>query len=298
MDTAPRWNASCSRVIAAQVGPKWREVRQGLLLAALGSLFYLLCTLPGLALRDLAPRADRLGWLPPGLEADRVQFAGILLASVAIPVGYGLLLAGLWRCLMHAPQRQRAREWMLLCLLCLLVGSFMLTAAHFSGGLANYGPVFRGPEALDEVNLLAAATLLQLGAVAFLLLGSLLFNHFLRILRNCLDEGSPSQGTNAYFFIVFLLVGASVGDCLPIAPLESRQLLFWGLALGWLAAWVWHVVLVLGTRRYIRTTLRRLGAGTGQVGLLRLDGRNRIKGRSGLRHAQKAPPQANGDSRR
>jgi hypothetical protein len=286
MSTALRWNASGSRVMPVQLAPKWREVRQGLTLTASGYLVLLLGAVPGLLLVGLARRAERLGWLPAGLEQEDAELAGVVLAAAAGSLGYLLLLAGQWRCLTYAPQRHGAKEWMLIGILCLLVGAFSLIAAQFLGGSRNYAALWRGPDALDDLKLLEGGGLLQLMGLSLLLLSCLMFGQFLRITCGCLQEGASTAGMDSWFFCVFLLLGGSVGGAL-LCRGWTRPLVLQGIVLGWALAWLWHLALLLITRRCIRQTLRRLGAGTRQVPRLRYDEMGRPKPPSGLQHAPK-----------
>jgi hypothetical protein len=268
VETVLRWNASGSRVLPAQATPRWRAVSQGLGLAALGHVL-LMAALPGLALAGLAWRAERRGWLPAGLEEEDAEAIGLLLAGAAGALGYLLLVAGQWRCLRHAPQRDGAKEWVFASLLCLLVTPAPLAVAHFTGGAANYVVFRQGLGAVEGRDLLEGAGPLQLAGACLVLVGCLLFGQFQRAARRSLAGAAPSRLADGYFFFVFLLLGACAGPAFT-SRLASRQAVLEALAVGWGLSWLWHLAVILGTRRAIRATLRRLGLGTGKSGPHRL----------------------------
>jgi hypothetical protein len=265
-----RWNASGSRVLPRQAAPRWRAVRQGLALAALGHGLLLAVAVPGLLLAGLAPRADRLGLLPGGLGEEDVEWLGLVLASAAAPLGYLLLLAGQWLCLANAPQGEGAKEWMFGSLLCLLIAPVLFAAAHFSGGAANYAVFQRGLAAMDDLTLRDLGSLLQVAGAGLVLLSCLLFTQFQRAARRSLAERTSSRLADGYCLFVFLLLGASAGPAFT-SRLAARHVVLQVLAVGWGVSWLWHFSLILGTRQAIHRTLRRLGLGSGKFTRCRLE---------------------------
>jgi hypothetical protein len=262
VDNVLRWNSSGSRVLPAQVAPRWRAVRQGLGLAALGYVL-LLVALLGVVLAGLAPRAERLGRLPAGLEEEDSELFGLLLAGAAGLLGYLLLVVGQWRCLGHAPQGDGAKDWMFASFLCLLVVPVPFAVAHFAGGAANYAILQQGLGEVDGRALLEGAGLLQLAGASLILLSCLLFGQFQRAARRSLAGGAPGRLADGYFFFVFLLLGACAGPAFT-SRATSRQVVLEALAVGWGLSWLWQLAVILGTRRAIRATLRRPGLGTGE----------------------------------
>jgi hypothetical protein len=232
-------------------------------LAALGHVLLLAVAVPGLLLAGLAARADLLGWLPGWLPEDDAEWFGLVLAEAAAPLGYVLLLAGQWCCLRYSPQREGAKDWMFVSLLCLLIIPMPFAVAHFIGGAVNYAVLQRGLAAVDDLALGDAAGLVQLVGGVLLLLNCLLFAQFQRAARRCLTEGNSGRLGDGYLFFVFLLLGACAGPAVIFHP-GSRHVLLPILAVGWGLSWLWHLVLILGTRRAIRARLRRLGLGTGK----------------------------------
>jgi hypothetical protein len=245
-------------------------VCQGLALAALGHGLLLAVAVPGLLLAGLAARADRLGWLPGGLGEEDAEGLGLFLAYAAAPLGSVLLLAGQWRCLRHAPQGNGAKEWMFCSLLCLLIAPVLFTAAHYTGGAANYVVFRQGLAAADDLTLFEAAGLFQLAGIALVLLSCLLFTQFQQAARRSLAEGTSSWLADAYCLFVFLLLGACAGPTFT-SRLAARQVILQVLAVGWGLSWLWHFALILGSRKAIRATLRRLGLGSGKHSRPRLE---------------------------
>jgi hypothetical protein len=263
VDDVLRWNSSGSRVLPAQAAPRWRAVRQGLALAALGHVLLLMVALPGLVLAGLAARAERRGWLPAGFGEEDAELVGLVLAGAAGALGYLLLVAGQWRCLGHAPQGDGAKEWMFVSLLCLLIVPVPFAVAHCTGGAANYVVFRQGLAAVDDLAGLDVAGLLQLAGGALVLLSCLLFTQFQRAARRSLAQGASSRLADGYLFFVFLLLGACAGPAFT-SRLAARQAILEALAVGWGLCWLWHLAVVLGTWRAVRATLRRLDLGTGK----------------------------------
>jgi len=101
-----KWAPSASREVRT-ARPKWAQIRKGLDLAIIGhACFAVLLALGGAIVAtqggQIAQRADvtleeatQLGW-------------GVL--ALGVLVGYALVLLSQWRCLLHAPQANAAKD--------------------------------------------------------------------------------------------------------------------------------------------------------------------------------------------
>jgi hypothetical protein len=261
MSTQIKWNASGSREVAAVARPKWREVRQGLVLALMGHILLLGPGLLGLVL--IGPLADRAPDLVRLDETDSAYLAKALLACGA-GLGYLLLLLGQWRCLTRAPQGHGAKDLQFACLLCSLLVPLCFLTAHYLGGTATYTAFRDGLSEMIDLDPLNPGVLLQILGVVLGVLAALLFSGFTGALARCL--GANKGGVvNVYFWFVAFLLGGTVGVVLQVrryVPPDVLRLLLLVLVLSWLFAWLWHVMILGGAARRITRFLRDRRSGS------------------------------------
>lgn len=252
MDHQIKWNSSPSRLVTALARPKWKEVRQGLLLAMLGNVLALAAAPAGLSLvlGQGGPLAARLG-LPP----DEATLLGWVLAVGGAGLGYALVLAGQWRCLLNAPQGFGAKDLLFTCLLCTVVVPACLVGAHFVGGSATYEALGAGPGGLATLDLLGSGPLLQMAGLVLGLGTVLLFSGFARAVSRCINNADSTRSITCYFWFVAFLLGATVG-LLAQGKRTTLNGVVPGLALAWYLWLVWHVLLLHGAVRGIGRVLR------------------------------------------
>jgi hypothetical protein len=251
MSSSIKWNASASRQVSTIARPKWRELRGGLTLALVGQPLALVLGLVGLYLLatwggalgarlDLDPDdAALIGWVPIG---------GALL-------GYVLLLAGQWRCLLYAPQGCGAKDVQFACLLCTFAAPLCFAGGQLLGGAATFAALEGGPAELIQLDLLGGGPLLQLTGLAFALGGILLSSAFARAVCRFLNDADGARGVTCFVWFVAFLVGATVGLFLQSGRTTPQGVLP-GLALAWLLCLLWHALLVCGAVRLIGRVLR------------------------------------------
>jgi len=267
MDTPVRWNASISGdVLALQA--RWKEVRKGLKLVVLGYCFLILLAVPGLVLLFLS-QALPVNPLP-ALSPTQVVILGWVLTGVGTTLMFGLLLLGQRRCLNHAPQLHGSRELMFICFLCTFVGAACLGISWGFGGLDNIKALVDILETWRHYPIRHAPELLQLAAALMFLLNCLFVTAFLRSVLKCV---APSQTgpVSGLFWAVWFLGGATIG--LLMTPVSELLRIVSG---AWVVAFLWHVSLILFTRRSIRKVL------SGKADQLRVDERHKKKPPSGL----------------
>src|SRR5689334_254762 len=104
MSTAIPSSMSPSRAVLARTKVGWQELSHGLSLVNLGYLSLFALVLPGLVFVWLFDHAGRLGLRLDRQQLEAAFYLGVLLLGAGAFLGCGLLVAGKWRCLVHAPE--------------------------------------------------------------------------------------------------------------------------------------------------------------------------------------------------
>jgi hypothetical protein len=251
MATAIAWNPSGSREVRTTARPKWKGIRQGLSLAMLGYLGFVVLAVPCLVLA--LPRGGSIVELV-GLDAEFASSLGWALVELGALGGYGLVLLGQWRCLVHAQQAHAAKDIQFACVLCGLLAPACFAASQYLGGADNYVLLGRGIGSLDDLRILAGGGVLQLVGVLIVLLNILLFTSFARAVRRSLGE--PDGGVKAFLWAIAFLVGSTVGFLLNAQYLPSRNA--WPvIGLCWLLCLVWLALLLRRTAQAVARFSRR-----------------------------------------
>jgi hypothetical protein len=252
MSTSIKWNACGSREVTTVARPRWRKLRQGLVLAGLGDILVLTFGLQALVL--LGPLGVRVV-TRLGLEAEDASLLGLTLAGLALLLGYVLALVGRWCCLIYAPQGHGAKDLQFACLLCTLIAPACFVLAHFLGGAETYAVFREDPVALVDIGLLQGGVVLQLTGLLVGLLGVLLFSGFTRAVRHCLRD----EKTGRFFWFVAFLLGGTIGLVLEARRTHIPEIVE-ALAAAWLLCLLWHALLVRGTARRLAEFLRTHGS--------------------------------------
>jgi hypothetical protein len=261
MSNAVTWNSSDSKVVRAQLGSKWPEIRQGFLLCIFGHACFLLLVLPGLLIALVPVHVEPFVSMHRTIvQEDELVLVGLVGLAAAALVGCVLILIGQWRCLTHAPQRHGSKELLFACLNAGVLGPVLLAIAHFVGGARNYPLVERGLAGLDDVEFLQVGTLLQLTGLGLCLVSFLLFSQFLRVVASCFEYEAGTRAAERFFFYICMVVGGTVGVFVCSKRLESLHEVWLGLMASWVGALVWHVSLTVNARRCIAAVLQRLDA--------------------------------------
>ena len=241
---------------AAALDKGWQDISKGLTLVVQG---YLVLVIGGVLGAGLVWLAVRRGRPLPGLEFARGAGDGLLLLGVVTLgltalLSYGLVLGGLWRCLMYAPQRQSAKELMYVCITAILMASLLNVAGVWADGDRAYAALQHGWDDRAQLELHSPGVLLQLGSAGLGLFGSLVFSQFLRNAAGCFNDRARMRSVDLNLALVGLLLGGSVGTVFFVHRV-ALQLLPW-LAGGWLLCLAWHLLLVRGVRRCVEEGFR------------------------------------------
>ena len=236
----------------------WSEVSHGMRQVALGWVLVLAGSVLGGALLWLGsagyPKVMRLGKDAP--EEGDLLLVGVGVLGVSLIMGCGAILIGQWRCLMHAPQRQGAKELMLVCVTCVLVGALLILVAPFLGGVLNPQTLRQGLNVeelrgLERLQIFRAEKLLALVGVCLILLNGVIFTQFLRTVADCFAGRRAVLGADLFTLFVGLLAGGSVGVFFCAHELSFKSNLVLAATAGWVAGVVVHALLIAGVRRCI-----------------------------------------------
>jgi hypothetical protein len=174
-------------------------------------------------------------------------YFGISLPLVIMPLGYGLIVMGKWRCLMNAPERFHCRWLMFACMACLLMGPAINITSSLTG-LQTAPELKRGPEGFRQMKFTRLGAGMQI-ASGVLGLGSLvLFVLFLRAIAKCFEARAQLWLTSLYLAFLLTLVGASVYAGFKIDYFLNRPLLLVGLGAAWLVVFLGYLLLIVIVR--------------------------------------------------
>ncbi len=187
-------------------------------------------------------------------ERGAILLLGVVILGLSAVMGSGSILVGQWRCLMHAPERKRAKELMLVCITCVFVGSLLTVVAPFLGGVLNYqtlqqGISVQGLNGLERFRIFRGEKLLALVGVSLFLLGCLLFTQFLRAVADCLQRQSSVRNSDFFTLFMGVLVGGTAVAFLCVPEFTFRSNLLQAVAACWLLGIAWHVALISGVRK-------------------------------------------------
>lgn len=248
----------------------WEEVRKGLngiifshllsfasILVAMGIGWLVYAQIKGLK------EASELG------DVSTIIYAGLGVLFLMSVFSYGMMVRGMWRCLMKAPEREGAKWWMFAAILCFLAGPALNIVAPFVGSdkgraaakderisTTLYRSAAKYPKTLAMTNL-DSATYLSLGGTAASWLSGMFFLLFLRAVACCFRAWTRARVTELLIaFSLFLLAG-TLYQAYEFLEFRGRPELLLGAIAGWVLALVWYFVLLVSTSGMIACGLPR-----------------------------------------
>lgn len=237
----------------------WKGVSAGLRLVTVGYVFLVGgAILGGLLLRlgwDDGPLVRMTSY---SIREDRDLFLlmGLLALGATALFSYVLVLAGQWRCLMYAPQRQHSKELMYICVNLVLLG-LILNGAGIYLDAGSYLALREGFDSMTKLDLGRPGLLLQLGSLVVGLVGSLVFSQFLRGVAHCFQDQACVRSVDLNLGFVGLLLGGSAGVVFCVSRLSLRSEILPWLIGGWLLCFIWHLYLVYSAYRCVEDGLLR-----------------------------------------
>jgi hypothetical protein len=255
--SAAKWNTSDSREVSIVSRGKWKEIERGFTMALIGQgVLLVFIALAALAFSPFG----MLYLLRLGLTRTEAASVGVGALVVGGILGYLLVVAGHWRCLLHAPQNHGAKDMQFASLLCLLTIPIFLVGGHFYCGPQFYTLLEYGFLDLRPMELVHQATVPFFAAFVLAVVSVLLFTCFARAVSFPIKDTGLSRGVSAYFWYVAFLLGGSGGILLEAQ--RWPQLQTWSLlGLLWVIFLLWHSYLTFRTSQAIAALVRRLGSG-------------------------------------
>jgi hypothetical protein len=255
--TAKYFNDRGESPLQIKLEPGWQETSRGLALVAWGYAVLVGGSALGAALVWLALDG---GGLLGRFGAARKDQDGLLLLGVGAvaltaALSYALVLAGQWRCLLYAPERQSAKEVMYLCINAVLVASVLNVLGAWVDGGRTYAALQGGWDEVARLDCGGAGVLLEAVSAGLGLFASLLFSLFLRSVASCFADRARVLSVDVNLGLVGLLLGGSAGAALYAPPRALHAGLLAWLAGGWLLCFAWHLALVRSLRRSVDAAL-------------------------------------------
>jgi hypothetical protein len=242
-----RWNTTGSREVHTVARPRWRQLRQGLLLVVLGQIMLYACV--GIAAAFLGPWSDDVvSYLR--VAREDVPIYGWGLGGGGALLGYLLLLLGQWRCLVYAPQGNAAKELQYAALTGALTVPLVFALARYLGGKEAFA-------ALADLDFFCLGAIMPILSLVTSVLYLLLLSAFARAVRCCLRDEKATRRAGYFFWFVGFLVGGTVGVVLQVRYNGGGTELVLALVLGWLLGLLWHLVLIVGTARGVARALKK-----------------------------------------
>jgi hypothetical protein len=237
----------------------WQEISRGLGHVVRGYAVLIGGSLLGAGLLWLALDGGPIStWAcPKEQDRDNVLALGVLTLGLTALISYGLVLAGQWRCLMYAPQRQNAKELMYLCLNCVVLALALNVLGVILDGSRSYAVLQEGWEGVERIDCWSVGNLAQLGSAGLGLFASLVFSLFLRNVASCFNDRARVRNVDLNLALVGLLLGGSSGTLFLVHRVASKAEMLPWLVGGWLLCFAWHLWLVNSARGGVDDGLRR-----------------------------------------
>jgi hypothetical protein len=265
--STPEW-ACASSPQNPTLTSRLRALRRGIQFVLGGYLVTLLVAFPAACLWLSSQEGVPLLWRAGLVGNPDAEELGLLFACVGAGLGYLLLVVGQWLCLVNAPQSHGGKELAFASLLLGLLVAPANGAALLVGGAGEFHwlrSLLHDPLAPATWTWVPIGTLLQLIG-GLLLLGNILtFTQFLRALLLRAHPEKRAGRIEAFYFYVFVVVGASFGLGRAPEVLLSSPVLLPGFVLAWLVVLGWHAWLILGACGYTQVILSAPAPGDGRT---------------------------------
>jgi hypothetical protein len=237
----------------------WGEVSTGLGRICLGYGILIGGTLLGVALVVFAVYSlmTTANAGPKNLTFVWIFYIGGSLISTIGLIGYGVILAGKWRCLMGAPERHGAKWLMFGCMTCIVMGPALNVVTAVTG-VAKAPDFKRGAAGFKQMQFSKLGGVMQL-AGAGISLGSLaFFLLFLRAVARCFDNTPAVAHVTLFMLVMGLLIGGTAFVLYGHPKLLVQPRILLGLAGGWVVGFFWYLVLMGKMRGCINAGLNEI----------------------------------------
>ncbi|MCI0639475.1 MAG: hypothetical protein L0Y72_15735 [Gemmataceae bacterium] len=243
--------------------PGWEDVASGLGKILLGHGIWFAGTMFAvlLILMPFIESAFKLNFNRISLVHMWLFYAGLGILSIVAIFSYGMILGGLWKCLLKAPERRGCRFLMFTCMTCMAMCP-VLSIVSWAGGI-HHGPnLDQGVAGLRQVRYTQLGLVLQLASAGVSMLFTGSFALFLRGTSQCMYSGKHVDRANLFlaFFVPLTIASVWVGmkvetDLEKIGTL-IKPLMYVGI--GWIVCLILWMSLVFSVRSCILKTLERV----------------------------------------
>jgi hypothetical protein len=227
----------------------WHEVAKGLNRILLGYFILLV----GFVILGVS-----FGLLAAGLATKHKDKSLALLFEVLCLVGalavcalslwsYKIILWAKWRCLKHCPERCGAKWMIFACIIGIAMGPAMNFFCSM-GGVKRSAVLSKGPQGFKMPEFDTSTRYMQAACSSIALASWALFMGFLRAAANCFND--RARAFQVFLWLCFFgLLWVSTFFLVFANPrlLFQPVVLLW-LGLGWILAFIWHLLLIFLVR--------------------------------------------------
>lgn len=229
----------------------WSEVGKGLTRILIGYFIAVVGAAAGAGILLLAVYGKEMQLVSTGNKNTTllIVMLGAGLIGLSSLLGYGFILAGKWRCLMSAPERNGAKWLVFSCILCMVIGPVLNVLCSLGGeGYNNYKQLRYVREGTADVKFDSVGSILQLVGAVLSVISSKFFLLFLRAVGCCFNNRFLVTVIHLYLLYSALLLGVT-GQIIYASPRAlTRPEILLGLIAGWVLSALGYVFVVFLTR--------------------------------------------------
>ncbi len=256
LDPATALDADLNELLAQERG--WNEVAAGLTRILLGWGIFVVAIGVGVGLVLLSAFLAKpaMYW---------AFFGGLAVLGVSGLVSWSTILAGLLRCLLHAPERLGVRWFIFVCMLCLAIAPILNIASSML--CTTEKPDFdKGVAGMQKIKLDSTGRFIQalctIGTVGY----NIAFVLFLRSIGCCFRSLAVLRLTELYLVFYVGLLSAAFYLVLFQLPLLLRHPnLIAVLGMAAFLLFIFYIVLLIAARTCIATNLAKVRTTMGQT---------------------------------
>jgi hypothetical protein len=236
----------------------WKEVADGLGRILLSYAVLITGTFVGIGLvvgsLYLAMSPKRA---PNDMTHVWVFYVGLGVLSLIGLFAYGMLLAGKWRCLLGAPERNHSKWLMFACMACIVMGPALNIVTGWAG--LKKRPEFKqGAAGFKQVKYTELGGPMQIASVGLSLGAIVFFVLFLHSVARCFEDKACTALIALYLTFTALLTGASLYLIFAAPKLLIKPPVLMGLGGGWVISAIWYLVLIAKVRTCIIHGLKQI----------------------------------------
>jgi len=231
----------------------WDEVHRGLGQIVIGQVIWGACGLLTVL----------LGWLlspavgpahPFHVQSDfkdEVKLIGLVIIGMITAVGYRFSIAGKWRCLLNAPERNGLRWVMFACITGIVTAPIFHTTAYLTSGPVHGDLQEHDVVYLKKVKLNSTQAALQLAGAGSVLLSSVALLVFFRRTAHLFSAFKLMHVVDLTLLALIPLLGISLAVFFDPHVVSRHPVVLTGIEFSWLTWAILHLLLNLRTRSCI-----------------------------------------------